>query len=152
MSDDITIRWYKEGDYPAVEELVRHLARLFDDPFDPSWFKLYMQKRLMDAVPGCYVAEHGGKVVGSAFCDILRDPTGSQYGYISNIMISKDVRGKGIGERLLKAAMQYLTIAGVPRVWGNVREETEAMVHLFTKNGFEKKFATYEFKTPPLGI
>ncbi|MEX2684567.1 MAG: N-acetyltransferase family protein [Candidatus Sigynarchaeota archaeon] len=152
-TEDITIRWYKESDYPEVEDLVRNLARLFDDPFDARWFKLYMEKRLIENVPGCYVAIKGGKeVVGSIFCDILRDPTGSQYGYISNIMIKKDCRGQGIGEKLLKAAMTYLTIAGVPRIWANVREQTEAMVHLFEKHQFTRKFATFEYRPPPLGI
>ncbi|MHA1369688.1 MAG: GNAT family N-acetyltransferase [Promethearchaeota archaeon] len=147
------IRWYKADDYPAVETLVRDLARLFNDPFEPRWFKMYMEKRLMEIVPGCYVAENESKgVVGSVFCDVLRDPTGSQYGYISNIMIKPEFRGQGIGEKLLKAAIQYLVITGVPRIWANVREETKAMVHLFEKNHFEKKFSTYELKTPPFGI
>jgi ribosomal protein S18 acetylase RimI-like enzyme len=151
--ESVTIRWYKENDYPEVEDLVRNLARLFDDPFDSRWFKMYMEKRIMENVPGCYVAiKDGTEVVGSVFCDILRDPTGSQYGYISNIMVKKDCRGHGIGEKLLQAAMNYLTIAGVPRVWGNVREATEAMVHLFEKTGFTRKFATYEIRPSPMGI
>ncbi len=58
----------------------------------------------------------------------------------------------GIGEKLLKQAMQYLTIAGVPRVWGNVREQTASMVHLFEKTGFSKKFVVYEFLPPAFGI
>jgi ribosomal protein S18 acetylase RimI-like enzyme len=152
-SEEVAIRWYRESDYAEIEELVRNLARLFDDPFDARWFKMYMEKRLMDNVPGCYVAIKGAnEVVGSIFCDILRDPTGSQYGYISNIMIKKDCRGKGIGEKLLNAAMTYLTIAGVPRIWANVREQTEAMVHLFEKHQFVRKFATFENRPPPMGI
>jgi ribosomal protein S18 acetylase RimI-like enzyme len=151
-SDEILIRWYREPDYKQVEDLIRHLARLFDDPFDARWFELYMGKRLMDMVPGCYVAAKDEDVIGVIFCDILRDPTGSQYGYISNMMTKGDYRGQGIGDKLLNHAIQYLTIAGVPRIWANVREETEAMVHLFVKNGFTKKFSTYEFKTPPMGI
>ncbi len=151
--EEVAIRWYRESDYAEIEELVRNLARLFEDPFDARWFKMYMEKRLMDNVPGCYVAIKGtNEVVGSIFCDILRDPTGSQYGYISNIMIKKDCRGKGIGEKLLNAAMNYLTIAGVPRIWANVREQTEAMVHLFEKHQFVRKFATFENRPPPLGI
>lgn len=107
----------------------------------------------MENVPGCYVAVRGAnEVVGSAFCDILRNPTGSQYGNISNIMIKKDCRGKGIGEKLLNAAMNYLTIAGVPRIWAYVREQTDAMVHLFEKHQFQKKFVVFENKPPPLGI
>jgi ribosomal protein S18 acetylase RimI-like enzyme len=152
-SEEVVVRWYRESDYAEVEDLVRNLARLFDDPFDARWFKMYMEKRLMDSVPGCYVALKGAdEVVGSLFCDILRDPTGSQYGYISNIMIKKDCRGQGIGEKLLNAAMNYLTIAGVPRIWANVREQTEAMVHLFEKHQFVRKFATFENRPPALGI
>jgi ribosomal protein S18 acetylase RimI-like enzyme len=113
---------------------------------------MYMDKRLIDNYPGCYVAVNGSEVVGCTFCDILRDPTGSPYGYISNVMIKQDFRGAKIGERLLRAAVQYLTIAGVPRIWANVREENEAMVHLFNKSGFARKIATYELKVDPMGV
>lgn len=151
--DEITIRWYRENDYDEVEELVRKLARLFGDPFDNRWFKMYMEKRMMETVPGCYVAVCEDKgVVGSIFCDVLRDPTGAQYGYISNIMVRDDCRGKGIGGRLLNKAKDYLVMTGVPRIWANVREETKEMLHLFEKHNFEKKFSVMEFKTPPFGI
>ncbi len=151
-TEEIMIRWYFRDDYSAVEALVRELAALFNDPFDERWFKLYMEKRLMDPIPGIYVAVDSAtdEVVGSAFCDILRDPTGSQYGYISNIMVKSSCRGSGIGEKLLKIATQYLTVAGVPRIWANVREENEAMVHLFEKAGFSKKFSTFEYKPPSM--
>ena len=146
VTDEISIRWYFRDDYDSVAALVRELASIFNDPFDERWFRLYMEKRLMDPIPGVYVAVNAaGDVVGSAFCDILRDPTGSQYGYISNIMVRSDFRGSGIGEKLLKIATQYLTVAGVPRIWANVREETESMVHLFEKAGFSKKFSTFEY-------
>lgn len=152
-SSEIVIRSYQEKDYERVEHLVHSLANLFGDDFDSRWFKIYMEKRLLENVPGCYVAVCEDKgVVGSIFCDVLRDPTGSSYGYISNMMVKEDCRGKGIGEKLLDAAIRYLTITGVPRIWGNVREETAAMVHLFEKNKFKKKFTTYELKTPPFGI
>ncbi|MHA1683332.1 MAG: GNAT family N-acetyltransferase [Promethearchaeota archaeon] len=151
--DDTIIRWYRADDFEAVETLVRNLARLFGDSFDNRWFKMYMEKRLLETVPGCYVASCKDKgIVGSVFCDVMRDPTGAQYGYISNIMVRDECRGLGIGEKLLKKAIDFLIITGVPRIWANVREETKAMVHLFEKNKFEKKFSTFELKTPPFGI
>ena len=152
-SSNIEIRWYQEDDYDEVKSLVRDLARLFNDPFDDRWFKMYMEKRMMDNVPGCYVATYGDLgVIGSVFCDVMRDPTGAQYGYISNMMVRQECRGKGIGHQLVEKAKDYLIMTGVPRIWANVREESEAMVHLFEKNKFERKFATYELKTPPFGI
>ncbi|HME56212.1 MAG TPA: GNAT family N-acetyltransferase [Candidatus Lokiarchaeia archaeon] len=147
MRKNVIFRWYRENDYKQVEDLAFQLTKLFGDPFDPRWFELYMGKRLMDNVSGCYVAVLGDEVIGIIFCDILRDPTGSQYGYISNMMIKSEYRGQGIGDRLLNEAKQYLTIAGVPRIWANVRDETEEMVHLFEKNGFSKKFSTFETRT-----
>ncbi|MHA1731879.1 MAG: GNAT family N-acetyltransferase [Promethearchaeota archaeon] len=150
----VTVRWYKAGDYKKVEDLVRALAGLFGDPFEKHWFEIYMGKRLMEPVPGCFVAvdDGTGEVVGSIFCDILRDPTGSQYGYISNIMVEENYRGKGVGKSLLNAAIKYLTMTGVPRIWANVREEDAALVHLFGNSGFKKKFTTFEMETPPFGL
>ncbi len=145
--EDITIRWYREADYNYVEDLLRELTRYFDDPFDARWFRLYMEKRALDSVPGCYVAESKEKVVvGSIFCDILRDPTGLLYGSVSTIIVKEGFRSAGVGGKLLKAAIKYLTIAGVPRIWGNVREGAEYMVELFEKEGFYRKFTTYEYR------
>lgn len=151
---DITIRWYNSDDYEQVEALVRELAGIFGDPFDKRWFKVYMDKRAMEPVPGCFVAHCADRseIVGSVFCDVLRDPTGSPYGYISNVMVKKDCRGRGIGRMLIQRAVEYLTVTGVPRIWANVREETAAMVHLFEKSNFERKFIVMELKTPPYGI
>lgn len=146
------IRWYKEADYEAVEGLIQDLAKLFNDSFNKSWFKLYMQNRLIRTVPGVFVADQDGKVVGSIFVDVQRDPTGAQTGYISNMMVSDKHRGEGVGQKLIDNALNYLTIIGVPKIWANVREDTEALVHLFTKKGFKKKFSTFEFTTDPYGI
>ncbi len=147
QKDEYTIRWYHEPDYPYVEDLVRDLTRYFDDPFDSRWFRLYMEKRSLELVPGCYVAAlEGGEVVGSIFCDILRDPTGVLYGSISTIIVKERFRSKGVGGKLLAAAVKYLTIAGVPRIWGNIRDGAEYMVEMFEKNGFSKKFTTFEYR------
>ncbi len=143
------IRMYKTQDYASVESLIRELTRIFDDPFDPRWFKAYMEKRLLSSLPGCYVAvDEEGTVIGSAFCDLLRDPTGAAYVYISNIMIKKDFRGQGVGNQLLRACIEYAKLNDVPRIWANVREENENMAHLFKRHGFEKKMVTYEYKIP----
>ncbi len=147
LKDEITIRWYHEADYRYVEDLVRDLTLYFDDPFDSRWFKLYMDKRLSELVPGCYVAAlGGGEVVGSIFCDILRDPTGVLYGSINIIIVKKNFRSMGVGGKLLAAAVKYLTISGVPRIWGNIRDGAEYMVEMLEKNGFSKKFTTYEYR------
>lgn len=146
MPDDVEIRWYMADDFDAVEKLIRDLANLFNDVFDSRFFQIYMDKRLLETVPGCYVAELDGEVVGSVFADVLRDPTGAQYGYISSLMIREDCRGKGIGEKLLFKAIQYLEIIRVPRIWANVREESKAMKHLFEKHNFNKKFSVLEYK------
>ena len=146
MRKNVIVRWYRESDYKQVEELANQLATLFDDRFDNRWFEMYMGKRLMDNVNGCYVAVLEDEIIGSIFCDILRDPTGSQYGSISNMMIKSEYRGQGIGDLLLRNAIQFLQIAGVPRIWANVRTETDAMVHLYEKNGFSQKFTIYETK------
>jgi len=77
-TEEISIRWYKEEDYEQVEALVRNLARLFDDSFDSRWFKMYMSKRLMDPVPGCYVAVKGTDIVVAfsvIYCVTLREPS-----------------------------------------------------------------------------
>lgn len=152
MSEKIKIRWYREADYDAVEGLIQDLARLFNDSFNKNWFKLYMQNRRSRTVPGVFVAEKDGKVIGSIFVDVQRDPTGAQTGYISNMMVNKGARGQGIGQQLIENALNYLTIIGVPKVWANVRESTQALVHLFKKKGFKKKFSTFEYQTDPYGI
>ena len=78
VTDEISIRWYSRDDYDSVAALVRELASIFNDPFDERWFRLYMEKRLMDPIPGVYVAVnaagdvvcvHGGQPGSAPDCD-----------------------------------------------------------------------------------
>ena len=89
------------------------------------------------------VAEHpsDGRIVGYVFAGIeplswkeLRGPAG----FIHDLLVVEDARGGGVGERLLAAAVAWLTERGVPRVMLWTAAPNEGAQRLFERHGFRK--------------
>ena len=83
-----------------------------------------------------FVAELEGQVVGTIFAEVRRDPLGFLYGYVSNIIIAEEIRGKGIGSNILKIATAFLSNLNINKIWGNVNSGNEIMKHIYEKNRF----------------
>jgi len=144
---DILYRTVLEKDLPAVKELIKQLAALFEDDFDPYWFDLTAQKYFQDPAAHIFVAQKGGKVVGITFAEVRRDPVGYSYGYISNIMVDACARGQRIGSNLLQLATSFLSNLNVPKIWANVNHNNAVMQDLFERQGFKHKFTVMARKS-----
>ncbi|HMF31550.1 MAG TPA: GNAT family N-acetyltransferase, partial [Candidatus Lokiarchaeia archaeon] len=136
----VQYRTIVQKDLPAVKELITALARLFNDDFNPYWFDLYVQKFFQDPAAHIFIAEISGKVVGIAFAEVQRDPVGYSIGYISNIMVDENARGKGIGSQLLHFASSFLSHLFIPKIWANVYHDNAIMQEIFEQQGFQHKF------------
>ncbi len=137
---DIQYRAVVERDLPEVKDLIKQLAALFNDEFDPYWFDLTVQKYFQDPAARIFVAEKGGNIAGITFAEVRRDPVGYSYGYISNIMISEAARGQRIGTNLLQLASSFLSNLNVPKIWANVNHDNAEMQDLFERQEFKHKF------------
>ena len=84
---------------------------------------------------GIFVAEISNLVVGyiSSYID-----SEVGIGYIPNIAVANDHRGKGIGRKLLEHVMASLRREGVSYVRIETLEENSIGKHLYTSVGFEE--------------
>jgi GNAT superfamily N-acetyltransferase len=68
-------------------------------------------ERFLSASPkGCFVAEAGGRVVGTATTIVYE----GRFAWIGMVLVDPEFRGRGIGTRLLNQAIEYLDSRGVP--------------------------------------
>ncbi len=78
------------------------------------------------------VADMGGRVVGYiAVMDMGREAK------IISFAVKKEFRGKGIGDKLLKAAIERCRRRGKERILLEVRVSNEIAQRLYKKNGFK---------------
>jgi len=148
------IRRFLPKDIGAVKGLVQALARVYNDEFSEYFFNSMMQVRTLETSVGTFVAEYGGDVKGTLFADTERDPRGVLHGRISNVIVSDDFQGKGIGSALIDEGVGFLSFFSIPAIWGNINPNNEAMMKMFEKRDFKKHFVVMEkyldpFSAPP---
>ena len=86
-------------------------------------FLLYNQK-------GCFIAEESGHPVGICVATAYGDS-----GFIGELIVKEEARGKSIGVTLLRQAMVYLHSRGVHSIY---LDSVEAVAPLYEKVGFRK--------------
>jgi len=101
--------------------------------------KTFERARLYDGV--LYVAEDAGEVVGYVsvwrryVSDELDDPPG-EMGYVSDLVVSERVRGRGVGRALLRHAEQAVRAAGVATLRLSVLAGNTGAIGLYESEGF----------------
>ena len=69
-------------------------------------------RRLLDLSPeGCFAAELRGRVVG-----VLTTTTYGPLAFLGAVIVSPDLRGKGVGQQMMEAALRHLQETGVRTV------------------------------------
>lgn len=138
------LRWeFRSGIARAEEGREEFVERCF------RW----MRERLGDPEPRwrCWVAEHDGHIIGHVwlgFIEKLPNPADEpeRHGYISNVFVREELRGQGLGERLLRAALEAARAADVDRVilWPTERSRT-----LYRRHGFAEPTDVLSLDLPP---
>ncbi len=108
---DIAIRPARRGDIPLMCDLLSELFTIESD-FSPDRTK---QARglnlLLSGVFGLsvvLVAENGGRVVGMCSVQVLVSTAeGGSVGLIEDLIVQKELRGNGIGARLLSGILEW---------------------------------------------
>jgi ribosomal protein S18 acetylase RimI-like enzyme len=87
------------------------------------------------------VAEEGGTVVGYVFFGlegfdymVLRGPAGAVY----DLVVDPEHRGRGVGKKLLDAALAELAKRGAPRAVLSTAEKNHGAHQLFEREGFRR--------------
>jgi ribosomal protein S18 acetylase RimI-like enzyme len=86
-----------------------------------------------------FVADESSEVIGYAYAAVedydymaLRGPAG----VLHDLIVDPDYRGRGVGRRLLEAALTYLQARGLSQVVLSAAERNETAQRLFASMGF----------------
>jgi ribosomal protein S18 acetylase RimI-like enzyme len=148
---DLVIRRATEADLPVLGKLgasllLEHYAfdpkRFMAPPGDPeAGYAWFLGTQLKEKDVAVFVAERAGTVVGYVYAGLepqswkeLRD----EAGFIHDVVVAKDARGRGIASALIDAACEWLRSIGVPRVVLWTAEKNEGAQRLFARLGFRR--------------
>lgn len=148
---EVAVRPATAADLPALGRLGALLVRTHHD-LDPGRFiaatprtergyASFLATQLDEPDVILLVAEWSGAVAGYAYAAVegwdymsLRGPAG----VIHDIVVDPDHRRRGIGQRLLDAALAALATRGAPRVVLWTAEQNGSAQRLFARAGFRR--------------
>ena len=123
--DDIRIRYMRLKDVDAVAAIEQ---ATFARPWSRESFR---QEVTRNAAARYLVAESEGKILGYAGAWIILDES-----HITNIAVSAEARGRGIGRRLTAELLQVLSSLGAGYATLEVRVSNERAQNLYRSLGF----------------
>lgn len=128
----------------AMQELVPQLGRHKVPPGADDLAALL-------ASPGCTLLvarepDESGPIVGTLCLNVYRVPTGVR-SIIEDVVVEQGLRGRGIGQALMRRALDLAREAGASVVTLSSRPEREAANRLYLAMGFElRKTNAYIYK------
>ena len=139
METSLTIRKIREDELPSLLNLYRHLH-----PSDPELVVTNEVERLWhrilsDSQLHYLVAEVAEQVVSSCTLAIISNLTCSArpYGLIENVVTHPDFRRRGIGTRILQAALELAWEQDCYKVMLLTGRKDEATLRFYQQAGFE---------------
>ncbi|MBS7288866.1 MAG: GNAT family N-acetyltransferase [Candidatus Freyarchaeota archaeon] len=147
----IKIRNYQTSDSDGTMLLMRTLASEIGFTFNPEKWRESDYLRLFS--PGLrrqtLVAEdeETGKVVGMGIIEARLEPTGQLVGYLTNWVVDKKYRDKGVGKMLAEAAIEILSKLKVDVIRVNVGMHfVDKLSKRLEKLGFTPIYVVFEKK------
>jgi len=133
----------------ALRELTKQLVEGLGQEFDPKRFDWGISRRIYDKLQrhGILIAVDEDKdddVVGMVIAELRIDPFGTSEGYIKQIFLKQEYRGKGIGELLVKKAIEHLRKIKVEKIKVNIKEQAKQAANLYAKMHFKKVYEVLE--------
>jgi len=149
LPSDVIVRRASPHDAAALGELGIDLMRThyafdgrrFLEPTqaDAGGYARFLESQLDDDASIVLVAEQRGRIVGYIYAAIeplswkeLRD----ECGFIHDLLVTDQARGRGAGEGLLNAAIEWLRERGMPRVVLGTAAQNDNARRLFERRGF----------------
>jgi ribosomal protein S18 acetylase RimI-like enzyme len=93
---------------------------------------------------GCFVAEsEDGSIAGGLFCFVW-----GEVGWFGSLAVAPEWQGRGVAQRLTKAAVEYLRAKGCRRIGLETWPTLALTQHLYGKQGFVRCEPTYKLSRP----
>ncbi|MFX0031262.1 MAG: GNAT family N-acetyltransferase [Candidatus Hodarchaeota archaeon] len=133
----------------ALKELTKQLVEGLGQEFDPKRFDWGISRRIYDKLQrhGILIAvdeDKDDEVVGMVIAELRIDPFGTSEGYIKQVFLKQEYRGKGIGELLVKKAIEHLRKIKVEKIKVNIKEQAKQAANLYAKMHFKKVYEVLE--------
>lgn len=93
-----------------------------------------------------FIARDEGKIVGMLTLTLFRIPTGIR-AWIEDVVVDSRARGKGIGETMIRNALEKAKKSGAGSVNLTSRPSRQAANRLYQRMGFQKR-ATNVYRYP----
>nr|MDO8083576.1 GNAT family N-acetyltransferase [Candidatus Sigynarchaeum springense] len=133
--DDIRIRTYSEQDKLYVTTLMKELCSVYHVEFDEARWRRSLEEKFHNSDDArMFVADKDGRAIGMLVVEFRKGV--ERIGYITNLVVAPEFRSKGVGEKLIKAVMEFLRDNHVPVVKANLRATTDSAMKFFMKMGF----------------
>ena len=111
------------------EQIKENLQKDFDD----FWNANILESELKNNNSLYFVAKNKNEIVG--FIGIIKNV---DFVEILNIVVKKDFRNKGIGNKLLQKIIEVVKEMEMQEIYLEVNEKNENAIKLYEKNNFEK--------------
>jgi len=131
MKKNIRIENATPDDIDSLEKLMKLLISRFGDVFDMKRFDWGIRRRLYDPLQ-----RHGILIA------IDEDKDNEVIGMI--IAELREYRGQGIGELLVKKAIEHLQKIKVEKIKVNIKEKARKAANLYAKMHFKKVYEVLE--------
>lgn len=133
----------------SLEKLMKLLISKFGNTFDMKRFDWGIRRRLYDPLQrhGILIAIDENKdneVIGMIIAELRIDPFGTSEGYIKQVYLMEEYRGHGIGELLVKKAIEHLQKIKVEKIKVNIKEKARKAANLYAKMHFKKVYEVLE--------
>ena len=122
------------ADDALVAALARLVPQLSPQRTPPGLTEL---EELVASGTSLFVARDGDAVLGMLTLVLYRVPTGLR-GWIHDVVVDEDARGRGAGEALTRAALGHARAEGAASVHLTTRPQREAANRLYRRLGFEQ--------------
>ena len=116
---------------PMKKEDVEVISRLEEETFSMPWSRDAFLEMITKEDADYYVAEKNGQVIGG--CGVLM---AAGEGNITNVVIDKKERNKGIGTKMLQYLIEDGYKKGLQAYTLEVRVSNTAAIHVYEKLGF----------------
>lgn len=132
----LVIRCMKEQELEFAAELTAAEGWVSENPHSLEGFFLFDPQ-------GCLIAEYNGTPVGMCIATCY-----GTSGFIGELIVRPEARGKGVGAALLNQGVAYLKERGVGTVYLDGVLEA---VDLYERNGFHKVCRSWRYRGNPAG-
>ena len=137
-----------ETDIDEITVLMKKLCALKGQDFDEIRWRNSLENRIKnDSNLEVIVAfdKITEQVLGMAHCSIRNSEDGERFGVVSNLIVKEEKRRAGIGEQLMRHAIDYFRRNHTRSVRLALKASlNDAAKILFKKLGFEEMFRVYQ--------